>query len=153
MEQDEKYIGEALEEAVLASAGGDVPVGAVVVRDGEVIAREHNRREELHDATAHAEILALREAGRALGNWQLKSCTLYVTLEPCPMCAAAALLARMDRLVFGAYDPKMGALGSQLLLSEEPLFHHTMQIRGGVLADECSALLDDFFSRLRADRA
>jgi tRNA(adenine34) deaminase len=139
----------ALREAKQAAARGDVPVGAVVIHDGEVIACARNGREQLHDATAHAELLALRQASMALGRWRLTGCTLYVTLEPCAMCAGALVLARVDRVVYGCDDPKAGACGSVLdILRERRLNHHPEVVRG-VLAQECQALLQEFFSERR----
>ncbi len=127
----------------------EVPIGAVLVKDGEVIARACNLKEELGDPTAHAEILALKEGAARLGGWRLSGATLYVTLEPCPMCAGAMLQARIDRVVFGAWDPKAGAAGSLLNVLEFPLFNHRVEVLGGILEDECAAMLKSFFRRLR----
>ncbi len=140
----------ALELAERAKAAGEVPVGAVVVRDGEVIARGYNQPIGLHDPTAHAEIAALRAAADALGNYRLPGCTLYVTLEPCVMCAGAMMHARLSRVVFGASDPKTGACGSVLnLFAEQKLNHHT-EVTGGVLAGECGTMLSAFFAERRS---
>ena len=139
----------ALEEARAAVAHGDVPVGAVVVRDGEVIARRHNEREATGDPTAHAEVLALRDASRALGRWRLDACTLVVTLEPCLMCAGALLSARIGGLVYGAADLKAGATASLYNVTSDPRLNHNPPVEHGVLADECSALLQEFFGGLR----
>ncbi len=140
----------ALELAERAKAAGEVPVGAVVVRDGEVIARGYNQPIGLHDPTAHAEIAALRAAADALGNYRLPGCTLYVTLEPCAMCAGAMMHARLSRVVFGASDPKTGACGSVLnLFAEQKLNHHT-EVTGGVLAGECGTMLSAFFAERRS---
>ena len=150
-EQDEKYMRIALDMAKESAEGGDVPVGAVMVRDGEVIAACGNSREREKVATAHAECRAIEAACRALGGWHLTRCTLYVTLEPCPMCAGAAVNSRVDRVVFGAADPKAGAFGSVFDINSFAL-NHRPRIRGGVLAGECAALLKEFFSRKRALR-
>lgn len=140
----------ALDEARLAAEHGDVPIGAVAVRDGHVIARGRNRREADGDATAHAEMIALREASRAIGHWRLEGVTLYCTLEPCAMCAGAMVLARLPRLVFGAFDPKAGAGGSVMDLLAHPRLNHRVEAVGGVLAEESAALLVAFFAALRA---
>ena len=145
---DADYMREALAEARLASAAGEMPVGCVVVRAGEIIARAHNACEALRDATAHAELLAIRLASAASGDWRLNDCTLYVTLEPCPMCAGAILNARIDRVVIGARDPRAGAFGSLFDLNALPLNHKT-EISDGVLADKSAALLSSFFKRKR----
>ena len=140
----------ALAEAERAFEHNDVPVGAVAVRDGAIIGRGHNRREADGDPTAHAEMLALREAARALGSWRLLGVTLYSTLEPCPMCAGALVLGRLPRLVYGADDPKMGAVGSVVELLRDPRFNHRVSVTRGVLAEEAQALLECFFAGLRA---
>jgi tRNA(adenine34) deaminase len=139
----------ALAEAEAALLSGEVPVGAVVVAGGEIIARGHNRTETDNDPSAHAEIVALREAGRRTRNYRLSGATLYVTLEPCAMCMGALVQARVERLVFGAYDPKAGAAGSAIDLSDSPSFNHGFEINGGVLAEECGALLKTFFESKR----
>ena len=139
----------ALAEAAVAAESGEVPVGAVIVAGGEVIARGHNRSETDNDPSAHAEIVALREAARRSGNYRLTDATLYVTLEPCAMCMGALVQARIERLVFGAYDPKAGAAGSAIDLSDSPSFNHRFEINGGVLADECGAVLKAFFESKR----
>ena len=144
-------MGLALEEARRAVAHGDVPIGAVVVRDGVALASRHNERELTDDPTAHAEILALRDAATAIGSWRLDGCTLVATLEPCPMCAGAAINARVDRIVFGAADPKAGATGSLYNLCADPRLNHNPVVRHGVRASECAALLTDFFAALRGD--
>ena len=143
----------ALAQARAAAAAGEVPVGAVVTRDGRVIAAGRNAPIAAHDPTAHAEIAALRAAAARLGNYRLEGCTLYVTLEPCAMCAGAMLHARLDRVVYGAPDPKTGAAGSVLDLFGEPRLNHRTQVQGGVLADECGALLRAFFEPRRANPA
>jgi tRNA(adenine34) deaminase len=140
----------ALVEAERALEHDDVPVGAVVVRDGEVVGRGHNRREVDRDPTAHAEVLALRDAARALGDWRLTGCTLHVTLEPCTMCAGALVLARVARLVFGADDPKAGAVVSLHDLVRDPRLNHTVEVVRGVEAERSAALLRVFFDARRA---
>lgn len=147
-ERDERMMALALEEAAAAAALGEAPVGAVVAREDEVVSRAHNLRETDKNALAHAEILAIDKACRALGGWRLSGCTLYVTLEPCPMCAGAAINARIDRVVFGAFDPKAGSLGSLIDLSKVA-YNHAPRLTGGVREEECAALLTDFFIRLR----
>ena len=145
-------MGLALDEARAALAHDDVPVGAVVVRrsDGEVLARRHNERELTGDPTAHAELLAIVEAARARDGWRLDDCALVVTLEPCPMCAGAALQARIPLVVFGAADPKAGALGSLYHLGSDPRLHHGIEVVDGVRADESATLLREFFAARRA---
>ena len=142
-------MGLALEEAAVAAGHGDVPVGAVVLRDGEVIARRHNERERTGDPTAHAELLALRDAASVVGGWRLEGTTLVVTLEPCPMCTGAVLAARVDRVVFGAADPKAGACGSLYNLCVDPRLNHEAEVVAGVRADESAAVLTDFFGERR----
>jgi tRNA(adenine34) deaminase len=140
----------ALDEARRAHESGDVPIGAVVLDPaGSVIGRGHNVRERDGDPTGHAELVALRRAAEATGEWRLAGCTLVVTLEPCTMCAGAAVLSRVDRLVFGAYDAKAGAVGSLWDVVRDRRLNHRPEVVGGVLADECSALLDDFFAHQR----
>jgi tRNA(adenine34) deaminase len=146
---DEEAMRIALEEAEASRAAGDVPVGAVVVRDGAVVARRHNEREQAHDPTAHAEVLALHDAAAVLGRWRLDDCTLVVTLEPCVMCAGAVLNARIGRVVFGAPDLKAGATGSLYNVCADPRLNHNPPVTHGVLADECAALLTSFFGERR----
>ena len=143
-------MGLALEEATAAIAHGDVPVGAVVLRDGEVIAQRHNERERTGDPTAHAEILALRDAAVVVGSWRLSGTTLIVTLEPCPMCAGALVAARVDQVVFGAADPKAGACGSLYNLCVDPRLNHEVEVVPGVRAEESAALLTGFFGDRRS---
>ena len=145
---DERHMEAALAAAAEAAEAGEVPVGAVVVRDGAVIATGRNRTEATNQAMAHAEMEALRKAGAVVGDWRLTGCTLYVTVEPCPMCAFAAVLARLDRIAFGAADPKFGGCGSVLNVPAAPFNHH-VAVRGGVLADKCAALLQAFFQTRR----
>jgi tRNA(adenine34) deaminase len=146
---DESAMRIALEEARAAGDHGDVPVGAVVVSGGRVVAARHNERELRHDPTAHAEILALRDAAWALGSWRLDAATLFVTLEPCPMCAGAAVASRLERLVFGAVDPKAGACGTLYQLCGDPRLNHELDVTGGVLGDQAGRLLSEFFSERR----
>jgi tRNA(adenine34) deaminase len=150
---DERFMRLALDQARACIAHGDVPVGAVVVRDGEVLAAAGNAREQLGDPTAHAETLALRAAASRAGSLRLDECTLVVTLEPCAMCAGAAVLARVDRLVFGADDPKAGFAGSLGDLVRDPRLNHRVELTAGVLADECGSVLRDFFRARRGDGA
>ena len=145
------YMRRALELAAQAAAEGDVPVGCVIVRDGEIIGEGRNRREENGDATAHAELEAIRDACRRVGSWRLHRCTMYVTLEPCPMCAGAIINSRLRRVVYGAADPKAGCCGSVTDLFALP-FNHRPAVERGLRAAEASALLEAFFVRLRAER-
>ncbi len=146
---DEHFMRLALREAQRAIEHGDVPVGAVVVCEGEVVGAACNERERRQDPTAHAETLALREASVALGSWRLLNCVVYVTLEPCAMCAGAIVLARVPRVVFGTADPKAGAAGSVLDILAEPRLNHRPEVGGGLLADECAELLRAFFRERR----
>lgn len=146
---DRAFMQAALEMAEAAAKMGEMPVGCVIVRKGEIIARSHNECEALHDPTAHAEILAIRRAAAKLGDWRLTDCTLYVTLEPCPMCAGAMVQARLGRLVFGAYDEACGCAGSVYRIPEDPAFNHFCKSEGGVLKAECRAALDRFFAEKR----
>ena len=139
----------AMAEAVAAEAHGDVPIGAVVVRDGRVIAARHNERELTGDPTAHAEVLALRDAAAVVGHWRLLDCTLYITLEPCVMCAGATVNSRVGRVVFGATDPKAGAVASLSEICSDSRLNHRPPVTAGVLADECGALLKAFFAARR----
>lgn len=148
-DDDERLMAVALREAETAAAHGDVPIGAVVAVDGEVVAAAHNRREVDADPTAHAEILALRAAARARGRWRLDGATLYVTLEPCAMCAGAAVLARLDRLVLGADDPKAGAVGALWDIPRDPRLNHRVEVARGVAGERCAALLRAFFADRR----
>ena len=147
--RDEYFMRLALREAERALEHDDVPVGCVVAREGEVVAAAANEREVRSDPTAHAEVLALREAARALGSWRLDDATLYVTLEPCAMCAGAIVLARVPRVVWGADDPKAGAGGSVLDVLGEPALNHRPEVAGGLLAEESTALLQAFFAERR----
>ncbi|WZL73312.1 tRNA adenosine(34) deaminase TadA [Clostridiaceae bacterium 35-E11] len=145
----ETYMREALIEAQKAMVLEEVPIGAVIVKNGEIIGRGHNLRETTKDPTAHAEILAIRQAAEVLGGWRLMSCELYVTIEPCPMCAGAIMLARIDRLIIGAMDQKGGAAGSLLNIPEDQRFNHTTEVERGVLEEECVSMMKTFFRKLR----
>jgi tRNA(adenine34) deaminase len=147
--RDEHFMRLAIRDAERALEHEDVPIGAVVVREGEVIGAAHNERELRQDPTAHAEILALREASAAIGSWRVLESVLYVTLEPCAMCAGAIVLARVPRVVYGTVDPKAGAAGSVLDVLAEPRLNHRPDVSGGLLAAECAALLTDFFGTRR----
>ena len=146
---DERFMREALSEARTAYDLGEVPVGAVIVREGEVIARGHNLTETKKDPTMHAEMNAIREASSKLGGWRLPGCVMYVTVEPCSMCAGALVWSRMERLVIGTDDPKAGACGSVFNIVEEERLNHRIEVKRGVLASECAALIRDFFRKLR----
>jgi len=149
MDDRDELMGLALAEARRALEHGDVPVGAIVVRDGELLASRHNERELAGDPTAHAELLALRDAAERIGSWRLDGCTLVVTLEPCPMCAGAAVNARLHAIVFGAADPKAGSCGSLYNLGADPRLNHEIQIVAGVQAEACGSLLSSFFAARR----
>ena len=146
---DEMLMEAALEEAKLALEAGELPVGAVVARGGEILARGRNRREETHDPTAHAEIEAIRAAAATLGGWRLTGCALYVTLEPCAMCAGAIVASRLEKVIYGAADPSAGCCGSVYRITEDPVFTHYAQADGGLLEDKCRALLTEFFEARR----
>jgi len=150
--EHEQWMRAALQEAKIAASYGEVPIGAVIVRDGEIIARGHNRRETWKDPTAHAETIAIREAARVLGGWRLTNCRLYVTLEPCPMCAGSILLSRVDEVFVGAMDEKGGAVGSKTNLLDTDAWNHRPEITTGILADECSMMLKEFFRNMRKKR-
>ena len=143
------YMRMALAQAQAALEHDDVPVGAVIVRNGEVIGRAHNQRELLRDPTAHAEMVALTQAAGAVQSWRLTGATMYVTLEPCVMCAGALVLARVDSLIYGAEDPKAGAVHSLFQICEDPRLNHRLKVTGGVLAEECGEVLREFFQRRR----
>lgn len=149
-ETDAEWMALALDLAREAADHGEVPVGAVIVRDGEAVASAGNRREADRDPTAHAELLAIREAAAVMGGWRLPGTTLYVSLEPCAMCAGAIVLARIPRVVFGATDPKAGAAGSLIDVLGEPGLNHRPEVEGGVLEEECGAVLSEFFAARRA---
>ena len=149
---NEAFMREALREAELAAADGEVPVGAILVRDNTIVARGRNARERQQDPTAHAELIVIQEAAEQLQSWRLTGTTLYVTLEPCLMCAGAMLQARIPRLVFSAWDPKAGACGSLFRLHEDPRLNHQIAVTSGVLENESRDLLQRFFQRLRQDQ-
>ena len=145
----EEWMRMALEEARAALTEGEIPVGAVLIREGQLICRAHNRREAWHDPTAHAELLCLREGARLLGDWRLRDCTLYVTLEPCPMCAGAMVMSQLGRCVWGAADPRQGCCGSVYDLPGDAALHGITRWQGGVLEAECARLMTDFFASRR----
>lgn len=147
---DSFFMTEALKEAAIAADEGEVPVGCVIVHAGRIIGRAHNLREQLNDPTAHAEMIAITQASATLASWRLTGCTAYVTIEPCPMCAGALVLARVDRLVFGARDDKAGACGTLYNVVQDDRLNHRIEITKGVLADEAATLLQEFFRRRRA---
>ena len=146
---DERYMHLAIEQAKIAEENGDVPIGAVIVYKDRIIAQAYNQREQLQDPTAHAEIIALTQAAAYIGNWHLHDCIMYVTLEPCPMCAGALVLSRMDKLVYGCDDPKSGACGSQYNIVSDSRLNHRLEVTSGVLAKECSEQLQGFFEQRR----
>lgn len=148
----ELFMREAIAEAKKAEELGEVPIGAVIVLDGVIIARAHNLRESNQSAIAHAEILAIDEACRILGTWRLEKATLYVTLEPCPMCAGASMLSRIENVVYGANDPKGGCAGTFMNLLQDQRFNHQSKVISGVLEEECGQLLTDFFRKLRDEK-
>jgi tRNA(adenine34) deaminase len=149
-EKDNQYMRIAIDQAKIAEENGDVPIGAVIVHKNTIIAKAYNQREQLQDPTAHAEIIALTQAAAALENWHLNGCTMYVTLEPCPMCAGALVLSRMDKLVYGCDDPKTGAVKSLYKIVTDERLNHRLEVVSGVLADECIKQLQDFFQKRRS---
>jgi tRNA(adenine34) deaminase len=149
LETDRLFMREAIAEAVKAAREGEVPIGAVIVLNNQIIAKAHNLREMNGDPTAHAEILVLREAAGLKGHWRLTGTTLYTTLEPCPMCAGAMVMARTGRLVYGASDPKSGAAGSIMNILQDPRLNHRLEVTGGVLEKDCRELLQNFFKKRR----
>jgi tRNA(adenine34) deaminase len=149
MDAEERYMRQALELAARAAEHGDVPIGAVVVRGEQVLGAAANERELRGDPTAHAEVLALRQAAERLGGWRIEDSSIYITLEPCAMCAGAIVLARVGRVIYGADDPKAGAAGSVLDVLSEPALNHNPQVVGGLLADQCAGLLSEFFAARR----
>jgi tRNA(adenine34) deaminase len=148
---DERYMQAAIRQAILAEENGDVPIGCVIVYQNRIIAKGYNQREQLKDPTAHAEMLALTGAAEYIGNWRLHGCTMYVTLEPCTMCAGAMVLARMDRLVYGCADPKTGACQSLYNIVQDERLNHQLEVKAGVLNSECSELLSLFFQKRRQE--
>lgn len=150
--EEEKYMKEAIRQARKAWKLQEVPIGCVIVKDGKIIARGYNRRNTDKNTLAHAELLAIRKASRAVGDWRLEDCTMYITLEPCQMCAGAIVQARIPRVVIGSRNPKAGCAGSILNLLQVPEFNHQVELKDGVLEEECSAMLTDFFRELRNRR-
>ena len=148
---DEQYMRQAIEQAMIAEENGDVPIGAIIVYQNQVIGKAYNQREQLNDPTAHAEIIALTQAAAFIESWRLNGCTIYVTLEPCPMCAGALVLARIDRLVYGCDDPKTGAVKSLYNIVQDERLNHRLEVTAGVLTNECSEQLQKFFSKRRAE--
>jgi tRNA(adenine34) deaminase len=148
---DQRYMRMAMDQAAIAEANGDVPIGAVIVHEARIVAKAYNQRQQLNDPTAHAEIIALTQAAEAVGNWRLEGCTIYVTLEPCPMCAGALVLARIDRLVFGTNDPKAGACGSLYNIVQDTRLNHRVPTTSGVLMEDCKSQLQAFFLRRRQE--
>ena len=146
---DQRYMRMAIDQAYIAEENGDVPIGAIIVHENRVIARAHNQRQLLNDPTAHAEMIALTQASEAVGNWRLHGCTIYVTLEPCPMCAGAIIQARIRKVYIGAPDPKAGAAGSVVNLFAEDRFNHKVEAVWSILEEECSSALKNFFAQLR----
>jgi len=149
--RDERYMRAAIEAARIAEEKGDVPIGAVIVHNETIIAKAYNQRQQLQDPTAHAEIIALTQAAAALGSWRLNGCCIYVTLEPCPMCAGALVLARIDRLVYGCDDPKAGACGTLYNIVQDERLNHRLEVTPGVLAGQCREQLQRFFARRRLE--
>ncbi len=149
--KDQIYMKAAIETAAIAEENGDIPIGAVIVHENRIIAKGYNQREQLQDPTAHAEIIALTQAAAALETWRLNGCTIYVTLEPCPMCAGALVLSRIDRLVYGSDDPKSGACKSLYNIVQDGRLNHRLDVTAGVLTDECTELLQKFFRRRRLE--
>lgn len=152
MDEDIKYMKQAIRLAKKAAANDDVPIGCVIVHDGKIIARGYNRRNADKTTLAHAEILAIKKASKVIGDWRLEDCTIYITLEPCQMCAGAIVQARIPRCVIGCMNPKAGCAGSVLNILDIKDFNHQVEIKKGVLEEECSAMMKDFFARLRADK-
>jgi tRNA(adenine34) deaminase len=148
---DEQYMKVAIDQAFIAEGNGDVPIGCVIVYEGRIVAKAYNQREQLRDPTAHAEIIALTQAAEAVGSWRLHGCTVFVTLEPCPMCAGALVLARVDRLVYGCDDPKTGAVKSLYNIVQDPRLNHRVEVTSGVMAESCTAQLQEFFRRRRTE--
>jgi tRNA(adenine34) deaminase len=150
---DERFMAAAIDQAYIAEENGDVPIGCVIVHEGQVIAKAYNQREQLTDPTAHAEIIALTQAAEYLGSWRLHGCTIYVTLEPCPMCAGALVLSRIDRLVYGCADPKTGSCGSIYNIVEDQRLNHMVNVTSGTLGEKCSQQLSGFFKQRRKEKA
>ena len=151
MTDDEKWMREALKQAAAAAEAGEVPVGAVIVQNGRILGRAHNQVEQLRDATAHAEMIALTQASEAVGNWRLSGCVIYVTMEPCPMCAGALVLSRVSKIVYGADDPIAGACGTVFNIAAEPKLNHRIPVVKGILAEECGSRVREFFRERRKE--
>jgi tRNA(adenine34) deaminase len=151
--EDERFMRAAIKAAAIAEENGDVPIGAVIVYENQIIGKAYNQREQLQDPTAHAEIIALTQAAAAIGSWRLEGCRMYVTLEPCPMCAGALVLSRMDRLIFGCDDSKAGACKSLYNIVQDERLNHRLEVTSGVLREECSRLLQDFFQKRRTENS
>ena len=151
--EDEKFMKEAIKQAKKAEAIGDVPIGCVIVHDGKVIARGYNKRNKDKTVLAHAELLAMKKACKKLGDWRLEDCTMYITLEPCQMCAGAIVQARIPKVVIGSMNPKAGCAGSVLNLMQVPAFNHQVKITRGILEKECSHLISSFFEQLRSEKS
>ena len=151
LKDDQRYMKMAIKQAGIAEENGDVPIGAVIVYKSQIIGKAYNQREQLKDPTAHAEIIALTQAAAFLESWRLNGCTIYVTLEPCPMCAGALVLGRLDRLVYGCDDPKTGACKSLYNIVQDERLNHRLEVTSGVLANECGKLLQDFFQHRRIE--
>ena len=149
LDDNARYMQYAIREAMRAEEEGEVPVGCVIIHNGEIIGKAHNQRERLQDPTAHAEVLAITQAANNLGSWRLENTKLFVTLEPCPMCAGAIILSRVAEVYFGAFDPKAGACGSLMNLLEDRRFNHQPVLNPGLMADECGSMLTNFFRRIR----
>ncbi|MBX7257546.1 MAG: tRNA adenosine(34) deaminase TadA [Candidatus Hydrogenedentes bacterium] len=149
LDDNARYMRYAIREAERAQEEGEVPVGCVIIYDNQIIGKAHNQRELLQDPTAHAEVVAITQAANKLGSWRLEECKLFVTLEPCPMCAGAIILARIPEVYFGAHDPKAGVCGTLMNLLEDARFNHQPKVYPGLLADECGALLSGFFQEIR----
>ncbi len=152
MDQDEKYMKEAIRQAKKAAALNETPIGCVIVREGKIIGRGYNRRNTDKNVLAHAELIAIRKACRAVGDWRLEECTMYVTLEPCPMCAGAIVQARIPKVVIGCMNPKAGCAGSVLDILHEDGFNHQVETEVGLLGEECSSMLTQFFRELRVEK-
>ena len=150
--ENERFMRAAIEAAKIAEENGDVPIGAIIVYKNQIIAKAYNQRQQLADPTAHAEIIALTQAAAFLESWRLNGCTMYVTLEPCPMCAGALVLSRMDRLVYGCDDPKTGAIKSLYNIVQDERLNHRLEVTSGVLAEECREQLQNFFQRRREEK-
>ena len=153
LKDDQRYMKMATEQAGIAEENGDVPIGTVIVYKNQIIAKAYNQRQQLNDPTAHAEIIALTQAAAFMESWRLNGCTIYVTLESCPMCAGALVLSRMDRLVYGCDDPKTGACKSLYNIVQDERLNHRLEVTSGVLADECSKQLQDFFQKRRTENS